>query len=126
MKTANIGLIGVLALGAAAARADAPGADLASRSGAGGAGGGAHPHAVLSEPQRTALKRILAPYDPKGLTAGQVRDIRSAMDAAGLTSGPALDAALVREGFSRKRMDILLPLPAQPASAPGHKFPRRQ
>ena len=91
---------------------------------------GASPPAVLNSAQMIALKRILAPYRPDTLNAEDVRAIRLELDTAGLKSGPALDAALARERFSRKRMDMLLPATPNAAEAPasptGRKFPRPQ
>lgn len=91
---------------------------------------GAHPPGVLGDEQRGALRRILAPYRPDTLTAAQVREIRAAIAQAGLRPGPALDAALAAEGFSRKRMEELLPPPPVPADAtaspPARTPPRRQ
>lgn len=92
---------------------------------------GAAPPTLLSTDQLIAVKRILAPFKPATLNATDVRTIRAELERAGLQSSPALDAALAREGFSRKRMEALLPLPPQtpPASAPPpeeRRFPRPQ
>ena len=91
---------------------------------------GASPPAVLSSAQRIALKRILARYRSDTLNAEDVRAIRRELEIAGLKSGPALDAALAREGLSRKRMETLLPAtpnaPEAPANPAGRKFPRPQ
>ena len=92
---------------------------------------GAPPPTVLSSNQLIALRRILAPFNPATLNAKDVRAIRNEFESAGLKTGPALDAALAREGFSRKRMEALLPLSPQaapPSATPpaDRKFPRPQ
>ena len=126
MRSLPLAMFGALALGAVVVHAVEPGPDMRSPSDE----QRAHPPTVLSSDQLAALKRILAPYKADTLTAEKVRAIRSAMDSAGLRSGPALDAALAREGFSRKRMEELLPSPARAtegaASAAAGRFPRPQ
>ena len=126
MKSTQFGLVGALALGAAVVPAAEPKAEGQPPSSV----DGAHPASMLTNAQFTILKRILAPFRPDRLNAEEVRAIRSAMDSAGLKSGPALDAALEREGFSRKRMEELLPSQARAAegaASPGAgRIPRRQ
>lgn len=91
---------------------------------------GAAPPTALGDEQRATLQRILAPYKPLSLTADDVLRIRRALDEAGLRSGRALDTALTQQGFSRKRMETLLPAQTLstdgPASHAGRVLPRRQ
>lgn len=124
MRSLPLAMFGALALGVVVVHAVEPGPDMRSPSDE----QRAHPPTVLSSDQLAALKRILAPYKADTLTAEKVRAIRSAMDSAGLEKRAAfLDAALAREGFSRKRMEELLPSPARAtegaASAAAGRFP---
>ena len=126
MNSTRDALLVALALGATIVQAEGPKSTDTSTASM----NGASPPTVLSSAQESALKRILAPYKPDALSTEDVRAIRRGLDSAGLKSGPALDAALAREGFSRKRMEMLVPATADAAEAPAspasRKLPRPQ
>lgn len=93
--------------------------------------GGAAPPLILSDEQRSRVRKLLAGYQAATLNAEQARAIQGELAAAGVRRGAALEAVLTEAGFTLRQLDALAPCPAPAPQAPatpasGRVVPRPQ